>query len=113
MPAVASRRHGAARRNSNGNGVFDADDAALAGASVAIRVYDAAGSSIGSYAGTTDADGFFRTDWLRDILQPGARVEVTDLASEGFQWDPLGGLDPTDNGEDADGDGWPDQVFAG
>lgn len=85
------------RWDSNGNGQGDSADARLAGVSITVLF---AGQT---YTGTTDSNGIFRTDWIRNPGS-GTYAEVVDLALTDYAWDPLA-LDLED---DSDGNGLPD-----
>ena len=88
------------RSDSNGDGQgSDADDVA---AGVAITV------TFGgqSYSGVTDANGIFRTSWIRNPGS-GSAADVVDLALNDFSWNPLA-LDLED---DSNGNNLPDAIL--
>jgi hypothetical protein len=53
----------------------------------------------------------FRSDCIKDLDPDTYRADVTDLALDGFQWDPFASLDPTSYDEDSNGDGKPDETY--
>ena len=98
------------RQDSDGDGVAEASDAGIAGVEVTVVLTDSVGQSQ-TLTGTTDSAGFFRSAWIKNLDPGGYRAEVTALALAGFAWDPFDSLDATNNDEDADGDGLPDEFF--
>jgi hypothetical protein len=86
--------------DADGNGTA-ADDVA---AGVWIRVeFDGV-----IYEGTTDADGVFRTSWIRGLGSGDHQAQVIDLVLADFDWNPL----TLDLEGDSDGDGLPDEVLS-
>ena len=69
------------------------------------------GSLVGTYSGTTDSNGLFYSDWIKNLGPGDYRAEVTDLVLAGYDWDLLG-LDPTFLDDDDDGDGKPDELLS-
>lgn len=84
--------------------VIYSDDGDVPAAGVAITVEFAEQT----YTGTTDADGIFRTDLVKDLGSGNHYAEVVDLVLTDHYWDPLLGLDLED---DTDGDALPDAVL--
>ena len=78
------------RSDSNDNGVGDAADLPVAG--VAIEVVFAEQT----YAGYTDADGIFRTDWIKDIGSGDHHADVVDLMIASRYWNTLLDLEDDD-----------------
>ena len=87
------------RSDSNGDGRGGAADAVAAGVAITVEFNGQ------TYAGTTDANGVFRTAWNR-TPPSGTYAEVVNLVLTDHLWDPLG-LDLED---DSDGNGLPDAV---
>lgn len=87
------------RSDSNGDGQGNSADAAAAGVSITVEF---AGHT---YTGTTDANGIFRTSWVRNVSS-GTYAEVVDLALADYAWDPL----LLDLEDDSDGNGLPDAI---
>ena len=63
------------------------------------------------FTGTTDSSGMFQTGWIKGLAADTYTAEVVDLVLATFDWDPFGILDPTNNHNDADLDGLPDDFF--
>ncbi len=90
------------RSDSDGDGEGTAADDVAAG--VWIRVeFDGA-----IYEGTTDADGVFRTSWIKNLSSGDHEAEVVDLVLENYDWIPL----TLDLEGDSDGDGLPDNILS-
>ncbi len=89
------------RSDSNADGAGGTDDQVRAGVQVSVNF---AGRT---YTGTTDANGIFRSRWVRGLGGGDHYANVVDLALAGYNWQPLG-LDLED---DSDGDGKPDDVL--
>lgn len=87
------------RGDSNVDGQGGATDEVAAG--VAIEV-EFAGRV---YAGTTDSNGVFRTNWLRNLGSGNHFANAVDLALTDYVWNPL----DLDLEDDSDGDGKPDE----
>jgi len=60
------------------------------------------------YEGTTDADGVFRTNWIKDLGSGDYEAEVVDLVLADFDWNPL----TLDLEGDSDDDGKPDDLLS-
>jgi uncharacterized delta-60 repeat protein len=84
--------------DSDGNRQASAGDGVAAGVSISVTF---AGQI---FSGTTDSNGIFRTGWIRKLASGTHHANVTDLALEGFVWDPL----LLDLEDDTDGDTKPD-----
>lgn len=97
------------RHDSNFNLVAEAADASMAGVQVTVEFADSFGN-VQTLSGTTDSSGVFRSAWLKGLATGDHRAEVVDLALAGFIWDP-DGLDATDNDDDSDMDGEPDDIL--
>ena len=94
-------------RDSNADGLASDADASAAGVTVVVEVRNSADEYVGTYSGTTDSNGIFRSGWI--TLDPGTyKVEVIDLIHPTYAWDLYGVLDPTSNDLDWDEDGLPD-----
>jgi hypothetical protein len=89
------------RSDSNGDGQGTSADHVAAGVTIEVEF---AGRT---YTGTTDADGVFRTDWIKNLARGNHYAEVVDLALADYFWDPL----LMDLEDDSDGDGLPDDVL--
>jgi uncharacterized delta-60 repeat protein len=92
------------REDSDGDGIPETSDAVVAGASVTVVLTGPLG---GTFTGSTDSNGLFRTDWMRDVPSGTYTAEVTSLTHSTLTWDQS--LDPTANDTDIDGDNLPDQ----
>jgi probable HAF family extracellular repeat protein len=90
------------RNDSNGDGMGTPADAVAPGVEITVT-FDGV-----SYTGTTDADGVFRTSWIKDLSSGDHYAEVVDLALADHFWDPL----DMDLEGDADGNGLPDEVLS-
>lgn len=88
------------RSDSNGDNRGNSADTPVSGVTITVEF---AGQR---YSGTTDSNGIFRTDWLRNVSR-GSYAEVVDFVLEGFYWDPL----LLDLEDDTDGDGRPDAIL--
>lgn len=97
-------------QDSNFDGLASSSDSAAADALVTVALYDSSGASVGTYTGTTDSEGIFRTDWIRGLESDTYTAEVVDLALADFDWTQLLGLGGLFH-DDADGDGLPDELF--
>jgi len=95
------------RRDSDGDGVAESTDAVVPGASVTIVL---TGPSGGTFSGTTDSSGNFRTGWISNLPDGAYVAEVIGLTHATYVWQ--GSLDPTASDADGDGDGLPDQAHA-
>ena len=93
--------------DSNADGLASSIDASAAGVLVTVQLRDSSGGLAGTYTGTTNSQGVFQTDWIKGLTDDTYTANVTDLALAGFFWNDL-----LDEEDDADGDGWPDDVFA-
>jgi hypothetical protein len=92
--------------------VWDITGVAKEKNTLAVFAIDGSHTSYGTLiTGETDSDGIFRSASFKKLAE-GTQAEVIDLVLAGFEWDPLGILDPTLNNGDTDGDGLPDEVFA-
>jgi len=60
------------------------------------------------YEGATDADGVFRTNWIKDLGSGDYEAEVVDLVLADFDWNPL----TLDLEGDSDDDGKPDDLLS-
>jgi hypothetical protein len=80
------------RSDSDGDGKATANDLPIAGVQVTITF---AGET---YVEVTDADGLVRTPWGKNLRSGSYYANVTDLALDGFTWDPL--LDLEDDSDD-------------
>ena len=99
-------------QDSNFDGMASSSDSAAANALVTIALYDSSGSGIpvGTYTGSTDSGGIFRTNWIRGLESGAYTAEVADVALDGFDWNQLLGLDGLFH-DDEDGNGLPDELF--
>jgi hypothetical protein len=96
------------RRDSDGDGVAEATDALVSGATVTLAVV---GTGLNAtFSGSTDSNGDYRTSWLSTLADGTYVAEVTNLGHVTYTWDQ--GLDPTSNDADVDGDNLPDQSHA-
>lgn len=95
------------RRDSDADGVGESTDAVVPSASVTVVL---TGPSGGTFSGTTDLNGTFRTGWISNLPNGAYVAEVTGLTHSTYTWQ--GSLDPTTNDADGDGDGLPDQTHA-
>jgi hypothetical protein len=86
--------------HSDENGTGPGDDNGLAGVAITVEF------SGQTYTGTTDADGIFRTGWIKNLHSGTHYAEVVDLAMANYYWDLLMDLE-----DDTDGDGLPDDVL--
>ena len=68
------------RSDSNENGLGDAADLPVAGAAIEVVF---AGQP---YDGATDADGVFRTDWIKDIGGGDHYADVVELLMANYYW---------------------------
>ncbi len=98
-------------QDSNFDGLASSSDAAAVNALVTVELYDSTGAPVGTYTGTTDSNGIFRTDWIRGLDSDTYTAEVVDLVLTDFDWTQWLGLGGFTN-DDADGDGLPDELFA-
>ena len=89
------------RSDSNDSGGGDAGDSPLPGVEITVLF---AGNE---YTGTTDADGSFRTDWIRKVGAGSYEAKVTDLALASYSWE----MDWDMGDGDEDGDGVPDNIL--
>ena len=89
------------RTDSNANGLGDSGDLAVAGVQIEVTF---AGQT---YTGTTDANGIFRTNWIRNLSSASHYANAIDLALTDFEWNPL----DLDLENDSDGDGKPDDLL--
>ena len=89
------------RTDSNANGLGDSGDLTVAGVQIEVTF---AGQT---YTGTTDANGVFRTSWIRNLSSASHYANAVDLALTDFIWNPL----DLDLEDDLDGDGKPDDVL--
>ena len=96
------------RRDSNANGVADSGDAVVSGATVTVELRNSSGTLIGTFTGTTDSTGRFRTSRTDSLAGGTYWAEVTVLTHATYSWNQL--LDPTTLDTDADGDNKPDQA---
>jgi hypothetical protein len=88
------------RCDSNSSGTGDTEDLPVAGAAITVEF---AGRT---YSGTTDADGIFRTDYVRNLKSGTYYADVVDLMMADYYWDlEILGED------DSDGDGKPDELL--
>ncbi|MCA9195434.1 MAG: hypothetical protein KDB03_26870 [Planctomycetales bacterium] len=88
------------RSDSNRDGIGNSADDPAAGVAITVQF---AGQT---FTGITDANGIFRTNWLRNV-SAGSYAEVVDMVWDGYFWDPLS-LDLED---DSDGNGRPDAIL--
>lgn len=93
------------------NGIAEASDVGIGGVLVTVELRNSGGGLVGTYSGTTDSNGLFYSEWIRDLAPGDYRAEVTDLVLAGYDWDLLG-LDPTFFDDDDDGDEKPDQLLS-
>ena len=103
-----SKRHGKdwravfeIRNDSNADGLAGSDDSVRAGVTVTVNF---AGQT---FTGTTDANGIFRTSWLRNLGSGNHYANAVDLVLAGYFWAPL----DLDDEDDSDGDGRPDDLL--
>ena len=103
-----SRKHGREwravfeiRSDSNANGLGDSLDLAASGVSVTVVF---AGRT---YSGTTDANGIFRSGWIKNLSSGDHYANVVDLALTGFDWN-----SDLDLEDDSDGILGPDAVLS-
>jgi len=89
------------RSDSNADGQGGAADAVASGVTITVEF---AGQT---YTGTTDADGVFRTSWIKDLSSGSHYAEAVDLVLANCFWNPL----TLDLEDDLDGDGLPDDVL--
>jgi hypothetical protein len=89
------------RSDSNGDGQGSSADAVAPGVEITVEF---AGQI---YTGTTDADGVFRTSWIKNLSSGEHYAEVADLVLANYFWDPLS----LDLEGDSDGDGLPDDML--
>jgi uncharacterized delta-60 repeat protein len=92
------------REDSDGDGIAESSDAVVSGANVTVVL---TGPVPGIFSGSTDSNGVFRTNWVRDVSDGIYTAEVTSLTHSTLSWDQ--DLDPTGNDTDIDGDNLPDQ----
>jgi hypothetical protein len=90
------------RSDSDGDGEGTPEDAAVAGVWIRVEFDDVI------YEGTTDSEGIFRTNLVKNLGSGDHYAEVVDLALAGYSWDPL----TLDLEDDTDGDGNPDDVLS-
>jgi hypothetical protein len=95
------------RRDSDADGVAEGTDSLVPGASVTIVL---TGPADGTFSGSTNNRGVFRTGWISNLPNGAYAAEVTALSHGTFVW--VGALDPTTNDADGDTDGLPDQAHA-
>jgi len=102
------------RRDSNANGVADSGDAVVSGATVTVELRNSSGTLIGTFTGTTDSTGRFRTSRTGSLASGTYWAEVTVLSHATYTWNKA--LDPTSQDTDL---GWnstpndfPDQSHA-
>jgi hypothetical protein len=88
------------RSDSNGNGMGDAGDSPIAGVQIEVIF---AGNT---YTGTTDANGIFRTSWIRNLEGGDHYANAVDLALTGYTWDMLLDLE-----DDSDSIAGPDALL--
>ena len=98
------------RRDSDADGVTEATDATVPGATVIVEVRAGNDSLMSSFTGLTDRKGVFKSGWLSDLSAGTYRAEVIQLVRTGMTW--KDSLDPTSNDGDMDSDGLPDDGFA-
>ncbi len=89
------------RSDSNANGQGDSADNLVAGVNITVNF---AGNT---YSGTTDANGVFRTDWIRDLGSGNHYANAVDLVLANYVWSRLLDLE-----DDTDGDGDPDDLLS-
>lgn len=94
-------------RDSDANGLASSNDSGIAGVMVTVELRNPNGSLFGIYSGLTDAQGIFRSSWIRGLSNGNYRAEVVDMALASYYWNHA--LDPF--GKDADNDGLPDDVL--
>jgi VCBS repeat-containing protein len=90
------------RSDSDGDGQGTDADAAVAGVAITVEF---AGQT---YTGTTDSEGIFRTNLVKDLASGEHYAEVVDLVLADYFWDPL----TLDVPDDSDGDGFPDDLLS-
>jgi hypothetical protein len=96
------------RRDSDGDGVAEATDALVSGASVMLTLVGPGLNA--SFSGSTDSNGAYRTSWVMNLNTGTYTAEVTNLVHTTYTWDQ--GLDPTSNDADVNGNNQPDQSHA-
>jgi streptogramin lyase len=89
------------RSDSDADGQASADDDTAAGVFVTVEFAGV------TYTGTTDSNGIFRTDWIRNLSSGDHYANAVDLVLAGFVWNPL----DLDLEDDSDGDGKPDAIL--
>ncbi|MCH7687847.1 MAG: hypothetical protein IH899_14380 [Planctomycetes bacterium] len=77
------------RRDSNADGVADASDAVVSGATVTVEVRNSVGSLVGTLSGITDAAGLFTSSYLMDLPDETYTADVTSLTHDTFTWNAL------------------------
>jgi hypothetical protein len=95
------------RRDSDADGVAEGTDSLVPGASVTVEL-TGPGPAGGTFSGTTNNRGMFRTGWISNLPNGAYTAEVTGLSHSTFSW--VGALDPSTNDADGDADGLPDQA---
>ncbi len=94
------------RRDSDNDGVAEATDAVVQGATVNVEL-DGPDPFLRNFSGITNRSGVFRSEWVLDVPSGAYLAEVFSLTHPSFSWDR--NLDPTANDRDEDGDNFPDQ----
>jgi hypothetical protein len=73
------------RRDSDGDGVAEATDAVVSGATVTLTVVGPGVSA--TFSGSTDSNGVFRTTWLSNLNNGAYVADVTSLSHVTYVWD--------------------------
>jgi hypothetical protein len=62
-----------------------------------------------TYTGTTDANGVFRTNWIKSLGSGDHYADAVDMVLADYSWDPLSTLNLED---DSNGDGYLDDLLS-
>jgi hypothetical protein len=77
------------RNDSDGDGIAELSDDAIANVEVAVDLRDANGNLITTLTGTTDANGQFESRWIKGLHPGDYDADVVDLTLSTFEWNPL------------------------
>jgi len=94
------------RRDSDNDGVAEATDAVVQGATVNVEL-DGPDPFLRTFSGVTNRSGVLRSEWFLDVPSGAYVAEVFSLTHPSFSWDR--NLDPTANDTDTDADNFPEQ----